>query len=116
MTSVDEQDKYHHTKLDENKPRFSLIPPEVLEEIINVLEYGAKKYHVNSWKETPDLLVRDLDSAMRHIMSWQMKEIFDPETDLHHLAHAICQLMFMLWYEKQRIARSGAILNCEEEN
>ena len=36
-------------KADENKPEWCLIPPDAIEEIVNVLTYGARKYSPNNW-------------------------------------------------------------------
>ena len=86
------------TKLDSNKPRWSLLPFVSLIEIVRVLEFGAKKYSENNWqKVTPPS--RYLDAAFRHLAAYASGEKNDPESGLHHLAHAGCCIVFLLWFE-----------------
>lgn len=87
-------------KHDTGKPRWSLIPPGTVEEVIQVLEFGATKYGDNNWKHVKSADVRYYDAAMRHISAWYSGEQKDPETRLHHLAHATCCLMFLMWLDK----------------
>ena len=84
-------------KYDAGKLRWSLLPLGTVLQIVKVLEYGAKKYHVASWKQVPEGRTRYYDAACRHIESWFNGERNDPETGLHHLAHAACNLLFLIW-------------------
>lgn len=86
-------------KFDADKPRFSLLPIKQLWDIINVLEFGAKKYAVGNWKKVPDARTRYFDAAQRHIASWWKGEKTDPETGLPHLAHAACCILFLMWVD-----------------
>lgn len=83
-------------KFDAGKPRFSLVPPDALASVMQVLEFGAEKYGVDNWRKLDNLQQRYLDSTMRHIMATRKGELIDSESGLPHLAHAICGLMFML--------------------
>lgn len=87
------------TKHDSDKVRYSLLPKGVLEKVLNVLEFGTTKYAVENWKEVPNARTRYYDAAMRHIQAWYYGETKDPETGESHLAHAICCLMFLLWFD-----------------
>lgn len=87
-------------KFDQGKRRKSLIPPGVLNEVMDVLEAGALKYSKDNWKNVEDPLTRYYDACDRHIESWWGGEVADPETGKSHLAHAICCLLFLLWFEK----------------
>lgn len=87
-------------KFDTDKLRWSLLPAGTVEEVVKVLEYGAKKYKEDNWKSVAHGHIRYYDAAMRHINAWWNLERKDPETDLHHLAHAICCLMFLMWLDK----------------
>lgn len=86
-------------KFDTGKPRFSLLPKGALTSILKVLEYGAKKYSVDNWQQVENSRTRYYDAAMRHIQAWFEGETNDPETNEPHLAHAMCCLMFLLWFE-----------------
>lgn len=86
-------------KHDKDKPRFSLLPGGPLLQVVQVLEYGAKKYAPDNWKRVPDPKLRYFDAAMRHLWAWHRGEEVDPESGLSHLAHAACSLLFMLHFE-----------------
>ena len=87
------------SKFDTGKPRFSLLPKGVLTSILKVLEYGAKKYSVDNWQQVENPRERYYDAAMRHLYAWFNGESKDLETGESHLAHAICCLLFLLWFE-----------------
>lgn len=89
-------------KFDSNKARWSLVPEGVMEEVVQVLEYGAAKYAPDNWKHVPEATTRYYDAAMRHIDAWWRGEAEDGETGRSHLAHAICCLMFLQWLEKNQ--------------
>ena len=83
------------TKHDHGKPRYSLIPPIAEREMVDVLTFGAKKYTPDNWKNVDDLS-RYIDAAMRHIAAYRRGETHDDESGLHHLAHAMCCLSFIV--------------------
>lgn len=86
-------------KHDQNKPRYSLLPSATLNHVIAVLEFGADKYGVDNWQQVQNLRTRYYDACMRHIDSWWSGEINDIESGKHHLAHAICCLLFLMWFD-----------------
>lgn len=88
-------------KHDSNKPRYSLLPENTVHNVIQVLEYGAVKYEPDNWKYVPDARTRYYDAAMRHIDDWWNGSEVDEESSLPHLAHAICCLLFLLWFDDQ---------------
>ncbi len=83
-------------KFDADKPMMSLVPPDAELEIAKVLTFGAKKYDIDNWKYVKDGKRRYLDAMLRHITAYRKGETLDPESGLHHLAHAGCCLMFIL--------------------
>lgn len=87
------------TKHDNGKPRWSLVPAGVMRDVIAVLEFGARRYAVNNWMRIDDPGTRYYDAAMRHIDAWRGGERVDGDSGLPHLAHAICCLMFLMWFE-----------------
>jgi hypothetical protein len=86
-------------KFDQNKPRMSLLPKGALNAVIRVLEFGAAKYQVDNWKHVPDAKTRYYNAMQRHIDAWWHGEQKDTETGEHHLAHAICCGMFLMWFD-----------------
>lgn len=84
-------------KYDQGKIRYDLLPFKALEEIALVLTFGANKYKPDGWREVEGWRWRYFAAAMRHLLAWFAKgEKRDPESGLHHLAHAACCIMFML--------------------
>lgn len=88
-------------KYDSNKPRYSLLPENTVLNVVQVLEYGAIKYEVNNWQKVPDARTRYYDAAMRHIDDWWNGSEIDEESSLPHLAHAMCCLLFLMWFDDQ---------------
>lgn len=86
-------------KHDGGKPRWSLLPWRVLEEVVDVLEFGARKYAPDNWQKVPDAHRRYVDAALRHVFKWVSGEKLDPESGLPHVAHAVCCLLFARWFE-----------------
>lgn len=96
----DIQEEHAGRKHDSNKPRYSLLPTGTVNQVIQVLEYGAVKYEIDNWQHVPSARTRYYDAAMRHIDDWWNGSEIDEESSLPHLAHAICCLLFLLWFEK----------------
>lgn len=88
-------------KYDSNKPRYSLLPTGTVLNVVQVLEYGAVKYEPDNWQHVPSARTRYYDAAMRHIDDWWNGSEIDEESSLPHLAHAICCLLFLLWFDEQ---------------
>lgn len=87
-------------KFDTEKPRWDLLPLETVEEMVEVLTYGANKYEDNNWKHVQSN--RYVAALMRHITAYQSGEQNDAESGLHHLAHAMTNVMFLLWLERNK--------------
>ena len=86
-------------KHDQDKPRMELISSIAMEELAKVLTFGAKKYASNNWRKGI-AWTRILGAALRHIFAYLGGETYDKETGLSHIAHALCELMFLLEFEK----------------
>jgi hypothetical protein len=82
-------------KFDSNKLEYGLLPPLALEETVRVLTFGAQKYERDNWKKVPDSKRRYFDALQRHVWAWKKGEMLDTESGIHHLAHAMCCLMFL---------------------
>lgn len=96
---VDASETAPGRKDDAGKLRYSLLPVAPLRRVVEVLEFGARKYGVGNWMKVPDGRVRYTDALMRHVEAWRGGELLDPETKLPHLAHAICCALFILWLD-----------------
>lgn len=94
-------------KDDSSKRRYSLLPKGAVNSVVDVLEFGSKKYADNNWQKVPSARTRYYDAAMRHIDAWWNGELLDLDkgdqkgSHLPHLAHAICCLMFLMWFDSE---------------
>jgi hypothetical protein len=89
-------------KFDGGKPQWDLLDLDIMEDVVRVLTFGAKKYpEPDNWKKVPNLSRRYEAAALRHQAARQRGEIIDHETGLPHLAHAMCCLLFRMWKDKQ---------------
>lgn len=95
----------HHSvaiRHNQDKLRVDLIPTELIEEVARVLTFGAKKYSPNNWKGfTKEQQGEILGSLLRHILEYQKGNRLDSESGLHHLAHAACNIAFILYFENK---------------
>lgn len=86
-------------KFDKDKLRWDLVPFIALIEMVKVLTAGAQKYGDDNWKYVKHAKHRYFAALMRHLSAWWIGEREDSETKLHHLAHAGCCVLFLLYYE-----------------
>ena len=87
------------TKHDAEKPRLDLISPEAMTRLAEVLTFGATKYDSHNWR-TGFKWSRIIASAMRHLNAFNQGIDKDSETGYSHIAHAMCNLMFLLEFER----------------
>lgn len=91
-------------KNDSGKLQWSLMPFVELEEVVRVLMNGAKTYSPDNWKKCDDVN-RYKDALMRHVVSYITGETYDVGKGgdgLHHLAHAVCDCLFLMWFDNQK--------------
>jgi len=91
------------TKHDDGKTELGLLPFAPIEEVAKVLGYGAKKYQKYNYKGGFEY-TRLIGAALRHLFAFARGQDKDPETGLSHVAHAVCNLLFLL---DQQIASTG---------
>ncbi len=90
-------------KFDGGKRRWSLLLGSsllpALREVTDVLMFGAKKYGDDNWLNVTPPRQRYYDALERHVTDWYAGERSDPESGLHHLAHAACCVLFLLAFD-----------------
>lgn len=96
-----ELDPTKGAKFDTDKPRMELLDSYALTEIAKVMTFGAKKYASHNWRKGIEW-GRLIGAAQRHIAAFNDGEDLDPESDLSHLAHAGCCIMFLLWHTQKK--------------
>lgn len=88
-------------KHDTGKPGIAWLPMAELQDIAEVLDFGAIKYDRGNWKKGMPWM-KIVNSMLRHIFAWTLGEKIDPESGKSHLAHAACNILFLMYYEKHR--------------
>lgn len=79
------------------KLRWTLLPLVSLKEVVKVLEYGATKYSADNWQKVDKEKYKE--ALWRHWVAYNQGEVYDPETGLHHVAHLLCDGLFILWFD-----------------
>lgn len=92
MTTVGRKD-------DHGKPRWDLLPIGPVARVVDVLTYGAREYSPHGWRHVEDPVERYYAAGMRHLAAWRGGEALDPKSGLPHLAHAACNLLFLIAFE-----------------
>jgi hypothetical protein len=96
-------------KFDGGKLEYGLLPPLALKEVVKVLTFGAQKYERDNWQKVPDSKRRYFDALQRHVWSWKEGEQLDAESGIHHLAHAMCCLMFLYEHDIMYSLNNGEV-------
>lgn len=87
-------------KYDKNKERWDLLPLDGIIEAVKIMTFGAEKYGENTWQSLDNGENRYFSALMRHIVAWRLGEKVDIESGISHLAHALVNLLFLIWLEK----------------
>lgn len=88
-------------KHDQDKAPMELVPPQAIEDIANVMAFGAKKYGRYNWTNGISYS-RLLGAAMRHLLAFSRGEDLDKESGLSHLAHLGACVVMLLWTNRFR--------------
>lgn len=94
-------------KYDGDKARMDLMldgMPNALEQVAQILTFGAKKYADHSWQTVPSGKARYKAALLRHLTAHAKGEINDSESGMPHLAHAACNALFILELEQRDAA------------
>lgn len=81
-------------RFNDGKPQWSMVDFKSLDDMVRVLEFGAKKYSRDNWKKglkTTEIV----DSMLRHIYAYLNGEDVDPESGINHTGHIMCNAMFL---------------------
>lgn len=82
------------TKYDNEKPRMDLLDADFLEGVAEVLTFGANKYAAHNWRKGINVS-RLIAATYRHLGAINKGEDVDKESNLPHVYHASCCLMFL---------------------
>lgn len=83
----------------QGKPELSYVLDVMpaLKDMVAVMEFGANKYERNNWQKG---LPKDklLDSLLRHVDAFYSGEDIDPESELPHVGHILCNAAFLAYH------------------
>ena len=85
----------------EGKLQWHLLPMDLVRETVRVMMFGATKYKPNNWKRGFKYSTV-LDCAYRHLDWWAEGEDNCSESGLSHLAHAMCNLVFLYFFHARK--------------
>ena len=87
------------------KPRYDLIPPELLEGTATILTLSEDKHKDNSWELGNMTWGQHFSALMRHLWKWwsPLHPDTDDETGRSHLWHAASRIGFLIAYEVRGI-------------
>lgn len=89
-------------KLDYGKLPWHLLPWDAVAEVVKVLAFGASKYRSRGWEQGMEYS-RLFSAGQRHGVEWfQKRKRKATDSKLHHLAHRICNDLFLLAYELRK--------------
>lgn len=87
-------------RYNEGKPKWSLVDFKSLEPMVRVLEYGCTKYERDNWKKGLDN-TEVLESLSRHLFALMSGEELDPESQLPHIGHIMCNALFYQYHKNK---------------
>lgn len=76
-----------------------------IDQVRDVLEYGLRKYgKKNSWQQVPDGKERYMSAMFRHLIDNETGlpydiDHIDEESGLPSYAHALCNMIFLIWLD-----------------
>lgn len=89
-------------KHDAGKANWFIIQPlwQEIEEVVGVLDEGARKYADDNWMLVRPFRARYLSAMFRHAVAYARGEIRDPDTGRPHLAHVMANALFLMWGDR----------------
>lgn len=70
--------------------------------VVKVMSFGAKKYSRDNWKGLDHADLRYTNAFFRHLSKHSLGAKYDDETNLPHLAHCLCNIVFLLYFHEQK--------------
>ena len=86
----------------DGKLRWELLPLDLIEKVVEVYDFGAKKYAPETWKQLDDGENRYRAALLRHLTAHQKGELRDPESGLLHMQHLCWNAIAMLYFAMEK--------------
>lgn len=78
------------------KPQLHLSPLPALEAMAGAFELGAKKYGAYNWRQRNVSISTYISAAERHLRAYWEGQEKDPESEKHHLGHAMACMAILI--------------------
>lgn len=109
-----DQDEDKALRYNEGKPQWSLVDFESLEDMVKVLEFGAKKYSRDNWKKGL-YTVEICESLLRHVFKYLSGEDIDPESGEPHIGSIQANSMFLGYMDKNKPEFDNRVKNNKKQ-
>lgn len=88
-----------HRDIDTNKPRYDLIPPELLHRLAMVYTRGSQKYDDDNWRkaDSEEEYRRFVASAFRHFEQWRAGN-----EDEDHAMQCVWNIISYEWHKNHK--------------
>lgn len=88
-------------KDDGGKLRWDLLPLPLVEKLVEIYEFGARKYGENNWRTIKDGYRRCKAAFFRHLTAYDKGELNDPESGKSHLMHCAWNALSMVYFAEE---------------
>lgn len=85
----------------DKKPRWDLLPLDLLAKVVDVYTAGAKKYGENQWQNLENGYNRYKAAFFRHLVEYESGCKIDADTGCEHLAQCVWNALAMLYYSQK---------------
>ena len=83
-----------------DKLDWGLLPLDLLDDVVRVLEYGKKKYGKNNWREPIKDPLLYVSALIRHLVAYSKGEKLDKESGISHTAHMVANILILENYDR----------------
>lgn len=96
---LSENNRQEGLRFNQGKPRYDLLEPFAISELVKIFTKGAEKYAERNWEKGMSWS-KVLASLKRHIAAFEQGEDFDPELGTYHMANAAWNALALVSYYK----------------
>jgi len=82
-----------------------------LGQIMEILQFGANKYGWDNFEKVDNAESRYKSALLRHVIAYVNGEENDQESGKHHLAHAGCNVLFLLHFTNNRRKKCNQLIS-----
>ena len=91
----------------DHKLMWELLPLDVIEEVVRVYTFGARKYGPNKWQGLEDGYNRYKAALLRHLTLIDQGQHFDPESGLLHASQVAWNAIALCYLEMKQFGKGS---------